>query len=108
MRVIATALLFALLPPPAVAQTCFDPSQCARDAIMTSRMVSREVSRLATELNTLRADRRALSADVAALREDLAALREALVEQADRLEAVEEENARLRGALDLPTASGED
>ena len=89
------AVLAVTLSAPVTALACFDATQCARDAQMQARMVSREVSQLAAELRMIRAERNAISTDIAALRETLA-------KQARRIDALEEENAALRDHVGLP------
>ncbi len=96
MRQTLAALLILAAPAPVAAQSCFDPAQCARDAIMMSRSASREISLLASELRSLRAERNAQAADLAALRETVAGLVAVQKEQAERIEALEKENAELK------------
>ena len=67
-------VLLTALPVPAAAQACFDASQCARDAIVMTRAISREVSLMSGEIRALRAQNAELSASLAQLRERIARL----------------------------------
>lgn len=97
MRQTLAALMILAVPAPVAAQSCFDAAQCARDAIMMSRSASREIALLASELRSLRAERNAQAADLAALRETVAGLVANQKEQAERIEALEKENADPKG-----------
>ncbi|OWU84415.1 hypothetical protein ATO6_11950 [Oceanicola sp. 22II-s10i] len=92
MRTLSFAAALTLLAAPVSAQACFDPAQCARDALMRASALERQISILATEMRAMRADRGELAAEIRGLRR-------AVNELGDRVEVLEDENEALREAL---------
>ncbi|MGR3321267.1 MAG: hypothetical protein ACU0DK_04980 [Pseudooceanicola sp.] len=92
MRRAVPLVLMCLAAAPAAGQACFDPAQCAREALTMTRALSREMAIMDGEIRALRADRAALAAELAALRERIAV-------QAARMERFEADNDELRRSL---------
>jgi chromosome segregation ATPase len=93
------------LPDRSAAQACFDAARCARDALMSTRALSREMSLLSNNLRALRDEANLRDTELAQMRERLAELTDRMEKQAERIEALEAENAALRDSEPAPDAS---
>ena len=93
------------LPDRSSAQACFDAARCARDALMSTRALSREISLMSNNLRALRNEGNFRDTELAQMRERLADLTDTMEEQAERIEALEAENASLRDRVPASDAS---